>query len=260
MDLGSALLDGEGNASLQTDVLPAGTHQVVAVYTGQTRLSDLQLEARVGARQCIHGCRVYRRRYPHVAVHSGGRFCKHRGHSNAGQWVQCLCQPFLQRACPSTRPATFTPLSVPASCTTSASGVQTCTPGSSAMQIQTLAPPPKYAAFRVASGVCLPGLVGLAAPAKRRAWRNMAVGRGGTCRRYGHEGLLAALQLSQSRTTRITPEPRLAPTRYGGSAVFDRLGDNRAADAAPAYAHHHMKSVGSRASLRRGRAVSQHLA
>ena len=34
-DLGSAVLDSEGNASLTTDLLPAGTHQVVAIYQGQ---------------------------------------------------------------------------------------------------------------------------------------------------------------------------------------------------------------------------------
>ena len=37
---------------------------------------------------------------------------------------------------------TFTPLNVPASCTTNTAGVQTCTPGTSVMQIQTLAPSP----------------------------------------------------------------------------------------------------------------------
>jgi hypothetical protein len=78
----------------------------------------------------------------------------------------------------------FTPLNVPASCTTSASGVQTCTPGTSVMQIQTLAPSPgpraenggdagtqRYAFIFPA----LFGLVGLGA-CKRRAWRNLALG------------------------------------------------------------------------------------
>jgi Big-like domain-containing protein len=34
LDLGSALLDGEGNASIQTDVFTPGTHPVVATYRG----------------------------------------------------------------------------------------------------------------------------------------------------------------------------------------------------------------------------------
>ena len=45
MDLGSALLDGEGNASLETDILPAGSHQVVAIYQGQASYPDFALEA-----------------------------------------------------------------------------------------------------------------------------------------------------------------------------------------------------------------------
>ena len=35
-DLGSALVDSEGKASLQTDLLPAGSHPVVAIYQGQS--------------------------------------------------------------------------------------------------------------------------------------------------------------------------------------------------------------------------------
>ncbi len=41
---------------------------------------------------------------------------------------------------------TFTPVNVAASCTTGASGAETCTPGTSVMQIQTQAPSPKIAA------------------------------------------------------------------------------------------------------------------
>ena len=45
-DLGSAFLDREGNASLQTDNLVAGSHQIVAVYQGEnafvTSTSDAQ--------------------------------------------------------------------------------------------------------------------------------------------------------------------------------------------------------------------------
>jgi len=79
---------------------------------------------------------------------------------------------------------TFTPIAVLASCTTNASGVQTCTPATSTMQIQTLAPSPgpraenggdagmqRYAFIFPA----LFGLVGLGA-CKRRAWRNLALG------------------------------------------------------------------------------------
>ncbi len=44
MDLGSAFLDGEGNAALETDNLPAGSHQVVAIYQGGAGLCDLALQ------------------------------------------------------------------------------------------------------------------------------------------------------------------------------------------------------------------------
>src|SRR5271170_5149 len=36
IDLGSALVDSQGKASLQTDFLPAGSHPVVAIYQGQS--------------------------------------------------------------------------------------------------------------------------------------------------------------------------------------------------------------------------------
>ena len=50
-DLGSALLDGEGNASLQTDSLSAGTHQLVAIYKGQAGyLSSTSMAERVQAK------------------------------------------------------------------------------------------------------------------------------------------------------------------------------------------------------------------
>ena len=80
---------------------------------------------------------------------------------------------------------TFTPLNVPASCTTNASGVQTCTPGTSVMQIQTLAPSPgRSGATAVANAgmqryaFIFPALFGLAGlgACKRRAWRNLALG------------------------------------------------------------------------------------
>jgi hypothetical protein len=79
----------------------------------------------------------------------------------------------------------FTPVSVLASCTTNAAGAQTCTPGTSVMQIQTQAPSPgpRVAANNGELGIerfafvfpALFGLVGLGA-CKRRAWRNLALG------------------------------------------------------------------------------------
>ena len=75
------------------------------------------------------------------------------------------------------------------------------------MQIQTLAPSPlKNARSSDDTGMqryvfvfpALFGLAGLGA-CKRRAWRNLALASAGICRSYGHDGLFAALQLSESR-------------------------------------------------------------
>ena len=79
---------------------------------------------------------------------------------------------------------TFTPVNVAANCTTGASGAETCTPGTSVMQIQTQAPSPKIAGGNsddagmrryVFVFPALFGLAGLGA-CKRRAWRNLLLG------------------------------------------------------------------------------------
>src|SRR6202021_2216471 len=76
---------------------------------------------------------------------------------------------------------TFSPTSVSAACTTSATGAQTCTPGTSVMQIQTQTPSPltevrpgddngirRYAfVFPAVFGLAGLGL------SRRRAWRNL---------------------------------------------------------------------------------------
>jgi hypothetical protein len=78
---------------------------------------------------------------------------------------------------------TFTPVNVKAACTTSASGAQSCTPGTSVMQIQTQTPSPLPNARNSNEGMgryafafpVLFGLAGLGA-CKRRNWRNLAMG------------------------------------------------------------------------------------
>jgi hypothetical protein len=70
---------------------------------------------------------------------------------------------------------TFNPVNVTASCTTTA-GVQTCTPATSVMEIQTLAPSPKAATGGTAAFVfpLLFGLAGLGAW-RKGGWRNLAL-------------------------------------------------------------------------------------
>jgi hypothetical protein len=170
-DLGSAILDIEGNASVKTDVFPAGTHQVVAIYQGQPEFqaSSSKLEAVHANASTVAGFTVAAS--PTSLSTTVGGFVN----------VQVTVTPvngfnaYVSLSCnglPVNTTCNFTPLSVQASCTTSTGGVQTCTPVTSSMQIQTLAPSPKVAAFVFPA---LFGLVGLSA-CKRRAWRNMLLG------------------------------------------------------------------------------------
>jgi hypothetical protein len=178
VDLGSALLDGEGNASLETDILPAGTHEVVAVYKGQesylTSVSQPeQLHAYVST---VAGFTVAAS--PTSLSTAVGGFVSSivtvtpvNGFSG---YVSLSCNGL-----PVNTTCTFTPVSVPANCTSSGS----CTPGTSVMQIQTQSPSPgTTAANNQNAGMrryvfvfpALFGLLGLGA-CKRRAWRNLAL-------------------------------------------------------------------------------------
>jgi hypothetical protein len=182
MDLGSAFLDGEGNAAVETDNLPDGDHQVVAVYQGGTGY--------VGSLSKPEGV--------HANVSTVAGFTVAATPTSlstpAGGFVSSVItitpvngfNAYVSLSCsglPEYTTCTFTPVNVPASCT-AASGGQTCTPGTSVMQIQTLAPSPGPRTANAGNtGMqrfafifpALFGLVGLGA-SKRRAWRNLALG------------------------------------------------------------------------------------
>lgn len=169
MDLGSAIVDSEGNASLATDVLPAGGHQVVAIYKGQAETSSSKPELVHANQSTVAGFTVSAT--PTTLSTTVGGFV------NVNVTVTPVngFNAYVALSCnglPVNTTCTFTPLSVPAICTTSASGVQTCAPANSVMQIQTLAPSPRVAAFAFPA---LFGLIGLSA-CRRRAWRNMLLG------------------------------------------------------------------------------------
>jgi Bacterial Ig-like domain (group 3) len=182
-DLGSGLLDGEGNASLQTDSLPAGSHQLVAIYKGQAGyLSSTSTAERVQAKvSTVAGFTIAAS--PTALSTAAGGFVSSVvtvtpvNGFNAYVSLSCNGLP-LNTTC------SFTPLNVAASCTTGVSGAETCTPGISVMQIQTLAPSPlKNARSGGDTGMqryvfvfpALFGLAGLGA-CKRRALRNLALG------------------------------------------------------------------------------------
>ena len=183
MDLGSALLDGEGNASLETDSLPAGSHQVVAIYKGGAGyLSSLSKSEQVQANvSTVAGFTVTAT--PTSLSTAVGGFVSSvvtvTPVNGFNGYVSLSCTGL-----PVNTTCNFTPLNVPANCTTSASGAVTCTPATSVMQIQTLSPSPAIAARNngdpglrryVFVFPALFGLAGLGA-CKRRAWRNLALG------------------------------------------------------------------------------------
>jgi hypothetical protein len=176
-DLGSAFLDGEGNASLQTDSFSAGNHQVIAIYKGQTGYLTSTSEP-----QTVHA---------NVSTVAGFTVAATPSSLSTpvGGFVSSVVtvtpvngfNSYVNLSCtglPVNTTCTFTPLSVPASCTT------TCVPGTSVMQIQTLAPSPPTTALNGGESPiqryafvfpALLGLVGLGAR-RCRTWRNLALG------------------------------------------------------------------------------------
>jgi Bacterial Ig-like domain (group 3) len=183
LDLGSAFLDGEGNASLQTDILPAGGHQVVAIYKGQSSFqASLSSFEKVQAQVSTVAGFTVAASPTSLSTPVGGfvnSIIAVTPVNGFSAYVSLSC-----KGLPINTTCTFTPVSVPASCTVGAGGSETCTPGSSVMQIQTLSPSPATTASNQGdSGMrryaflfpVLCGLVGLGA-GKRRGWHNLAVG------------------------------------------------------------------------------------
>lgn len=181
IDLGSAFVDGEGKASLQTDLLPAGSHPVVAIYQGEsaylTSISNPELvQANVSTAAGFTVAAT-----PTSLSTAVGGFVSSIvtvtpvNGFNAYVSLSCTGLP-INTTC------TFSPVSVPAACTTGATGAQTCTPGTSVLEIQTQTPSPNPTASNSDTGmqryaIVLPvlfGLVGLGTR-KRGTWRNLAL-------------------------------------------------------------------------------------
>ncbi len=179
LDLGSATLDGEGNASLVTDILPEGSHRVVAIYKGaDSYQTSLSAEEQVHANaSTVAGFTVAAAPTSLTTVVGGfvSSVITVTPVNGFNSIVSLSCSGL-----PVNATCTFTPVNVAAGCTTTA-GVQTCTPATSVMQIQTLSPattgsiadgsgPGSYA-------FVFPALFGLAGLGvwRRRGWRNMAL-------------------------------------------------------------------------------------
>jgi Bacterial Ig-like domain (group 3) len=181
-DLGSAFLDGEGNATLETDLLPQGSHQVIAVYTGQTTyLTSISRPELVQANVSTAAGFTVAATPTSLSTAVGGFVS-----SNVTVTPVNGFNAYVSLSCtglPINTTCTFTPVNVLAACTTSASGAQTCAPGTSVMQIQTQTPSPLPNARNNDEGMgryafafpVLFGLAGLGA-CKRRNWRNLAMG------------------------------------------------------------------------------------
>jgi hypothetical protein len=181
-DLGSALVDSEGTASLQTDLLPAGSHPVVAIYQGQSAyLNSISSPELVQANVSTAAGFTVAATPTSLSTAVGGFVS-----SNVTVTPVNGFNAFVSLSCsglPINTTCTFSPINVQASCTTSATGAQTCTPGASVMQIQTQTPSPTTTARNSDLGMrryafvfpVLFGLAGLGAR-KRRAWRNLAFG------------------------------------------------------------------------------------
>jgi hypothetical protein len=176
LDLGSAVVDAEGNASVETDILPAGSHQVVAVYQGSTgpSLSNTEVvQAHVAA---VAGFTVAASPTTLTTVAGGylNSVVTVTPNNGFSGYVSLSC-----KGLPINTTCSFTPVAVQATCTGS-----TCTPVTSTMQIQTQAPSPITSQLN-SNGDGLPkyafvfpalfGLVGLGA-CKRRTLRNLALG------------------------------------------------------------------------------------
>jgi hypothetical protein len=165
-DLGSAVLDGEGNASLVTDLLSAGTHDVVAIYQGRS-----SYQASTSKSEQVHADASTVAGFTVTVTPTSLS-------TTVGGFVSTVVtvtpvngfNAYVSLSCaglPVNTTCNFTPTNVLASCTGS-----TCTPAISSMQIQTQEPSPLIAEFLFP---VLLGLAGLGAR-KRGAWRNVVLG------------------------------------------------------------------------------------
>jgi hypothetical protein len=173
IDLGSAVVDAEGNASVQTDVLTIGTHQVVAIYKGQgSFVASTSKAEQVQAHDSTVAGYTVSAAPTSLSTAVGGfadAVITVTPNNGFSAYVSLSCNGL-----PINTTCTFTPLNVPALCTSATS----CTPGTSTVQIQTLAPSPGIAKGNGASVLVFPLLLGLAGlgAGKRRAWRNLTLG------------------------------------------------------------------------------------
>jgi hypothetical protein len=184
MDLGSALLNNDGDASLETDSLPAGSHQVVALYQGGTAyLGSISTPEDVRANVSTVAGFTVTASPTSLSTAVGGfvtSLVTIAPSNGFNGYVSLSCTGL-----PVNATCNFNPVNVPANCTAAAGGAQTCSPTTSVMQIQTLTPSGAYLKPLLDRGEggtlgyalvfpTLLGLVGLGVR-KRGAGRNLAL-------------------------------------------------------------------------------------
>jgi hypothetical protein len=202
-DLGSAVVDSEGNASLMTASLPPGQHEIVAVYEGQSQYQTSSSKAQSLEAHASSSVAGYTVSASSTSLNTTvGGFASSvitiTPNNGFNGYVALSCTGL-----PAYSSCTFNPTNVAASCTTSQSGAQTCTAGVSTMEIQTLAPSPDNGKVAQSQSAMpgyafafpmLAGLAGLGAW-KRRGWRNLMLavvafagilGMGGCAQRYNY--------------------------------------------------------------------------
>ena len=187
-DLGSAVIDGDGNATLTTDNLAAGNQQVVAVYQGDSaHQSSISSSAQVDAQAASVAGFTIAATPTALSIPAG----------NFATTVVTVTpvngfSAYVNLSCSGLPPATtcsFSPANVLASCTAGAGQQETCTPGLSTVQLQTIAPSgtkaqnsadpssslPVYAFALPAIFVFTGGIAGLRARKHRPFWNALLV-------------------------------------------------------------------------------------
>jgi hypothetical protein len=201
-DLGSAVIDSEGNASLTTAILPAGEHEIVAVYQGQNeyQTSTSKAQAMEAHATAIAGYTVAASPTSLNTVVGGFATSVITVTPNNGftGQVALSCSGL-----PAYSSCNFNPTNPQVSCTTGAGGAVTCSPVVSTMQIQTLAPSPDNGGLRQdpkgmpTYAFAFPLLAGIASLGawRRRGVRNWmlalvaftsVLGLGGCAQRYNY--------------------------------------------------------------------------
>lgn len=180
IDLGSSVVDSEGNATLTTSDLPPGAHQVLAIYQGDaTHLSSISPSAQANAAPSTEAGYTVTANPTSLTVVTGSfasvviTLTPVNGF-NAYVNLSCSEMPF-NATC------TFSPSNVLTGCTGTGTQ-QTCPPATSVLQVQTLAL--HSASLRTERrdyakqyGFVFPALFGLGALGirKRRRFRNTAL-------------------------------------------------------------------------------------